>query len=32
MIPVETAPGMGAGVVKEKDSGGEFMHDMFDIL
>jgi hypothetical protein len=28
MRPVETIPGMGGGVVKENDEGGEFHYDI----
>jgi hypothetical protein len=30
--PVETIPGMGGEKIKENDRGGEFNHDIFDIL
>jgi hypothetical protein len=29
---VETVPGIGGGVIKEKDGGGEFKYDIFDTL
>jgi hypothetical protein len=32
MKPVETIPGMQGRVIKENDGGGEFKHDIFDIL
>jgi hypothetical protein len=32
MIPVETIPGIGGGGIKENSGGGEFKHDIFDIL
>jgi hypothetical protein len=31
MIPVETVPGMGGGVMKDS-GGGEFKYDIFDTL
>jgi hypothetical protein len=31
MRPVETTPGMGWGEIKEKDGGGKFNYDIFDI-
>jgi hypothetical protein len=32
MIPVKTIPGMRGGGIKESSTGGEFKHDIFDIL
>jgi hypothetical protein len=32
MIPGETIPGMGEGMIKENGGGGEFKYDIFDIL
>jgi hypothetical protein len=32
MIPVETAPGMVGGDIKESGGRGEFKYDIFDIL
>jgi hypothetical protein len=32
MIPFETIPGIGWGMIKESNGGGEFRYDIFDIL
>jgi hypothetical protein len=32
MIPVETLSGIGGGEMKESSGGGEFKHEIFDIL
>jgi hypothetical protein len=32
MIPVEITLGMGMGVIKENDRGGEFKYDICNIL
>jgi hypothetical protein len=32
MIPVETAPGIRGGEMKESSGGGEFKNDIFDAL
>jgi hypothetical protein len=32
MKPVETVPGIGEGVLKEDDRGGECKYDIFDML
>jgi hypothetical protein len=32
MIPVETAPGIGGGRMKESSGGGEFKYDILDTV
>jgi hypothetical protein len=32
MIPVETVPEIGGGVMKESSGGGEFKYNVFDTL
>jgi hypothetical protein len=32
IIPVETIPGIGGRRIKENDVGGEFKHNIYDIL
>jgi hypothetical protein len=32
MRPVETIPGIGGGMIKENDGGGEFKYSIFDIV